>query len=439
MFPVTTTTVPWTNWGRTQAVTPREVVPVTDADDVAAVVRRARSEGATVKAVGSGHSFSGLAVARDIQIDTTAMSGIVHADPATRRVTVRAGTRLHDLPALLEPLGLAMPNLGDIDAQSISGATSTGTHGTGRNFGGLATQIVGLTLVTGTGETVTVTDDDRATLQAAALGLGALGILTDITLACVPAFALEAVERPVHVDDAIGGFLDAVATNDHHEFYWFPHTDVALTKTNGRLPADTPAQGPGKVRRYLDDQLLSNGVFGAMCSAGARMPSLTPRLARIAGGALSARRFVDASHEVFVSDRRVRFREMEYAIPLAEIPEAVAEIRHLIGARGWKVSFPIEVRAAAADELMLSTASGRTTGYIAMHRFHGDRPDDYFTEVEKILFARDGRPHWGKMHTRTADDLRTVYPRFDEFLAVRDMFDPDRVFANDHLTGVLGR
>ncbi|MGZ8176867.1 D-arabinono-1,4-lactone oxidase [Williamsia sp. SKLECPSW1] len=429
----------WRNWGRTQSATPDEVVPAHGLDDVVAAVRRARRDRTTLKAAGSGHSFSGIAVPEALALDLGAMTGLVSADPARRRVTVRAGTPLHQMPAILEPLGLAMPNLGDVDAQTIAGATSTGTHGTGLAFGGLATQIVGVTLVTGTGEVLTVGDDDPATLQAVALGLGALGVATEITLQCVPAFALEAVERAIRVDDAVTDFLDAVRRDDHHEFYWFPHTDAALTKTNTRLPAGAPTEGPGHVARFVSDELLSNGVFGVMCEAGARFPVLTPALARVAGGAQSGRRFVDASTSVFVSQRRVRFREMEYAIPLAQVPDAVDEIRTLIDRRGWRISFPIEVRAAAADDLMLSTASGRQSGYIAVHRYHRDAPDDYFTSVEEILARRDGRPHWGKIHTRTAHDLRAVYPRFDEFLAVRDRLDPDRVFANAYLTQVLGR
>ncbi|GAA2065091.1 D-arabinono-1,4-lactone oxidase [Williamsia deligens] len=437
--PATTSGTRWRNWGRTQAATPSDVVTVREVDDVVTAVRRARTAGTTVKAAGSGHSFSGIAVPTGTSVDLSAMSGLVTADPDRGRVTVRAGTPLHQMPGILEPLGLAMPNLGDVDAQTLAGATSTGTHGTGLGVGGIATQIVGLTLVTGTGEMLTVGEDDPDLLQATALGLGALGVLVDITLQCVPAFALEAVERAVSVDAAISGFLDAVRTSDHHEFYWFPHTDVALTKTNTRLPADTPAQGPGRVARFVSDELLSNGVFAVMCEAGARFPAVTPALARVAGAAQSGRRFVASSPDVFVSARRVRFREMEYAIPLAQVPEAVDEIRALIDRRGWRISFPLEVRAAPADELMLSTASGRDSGYIAVHRYFRDAPDDYFTSVEEILARRGGRPHWGKMHTRTADDLRSVYPRFDEFVAARDRLDPDRVFANPYLTSVLGR
>ncbi|MEH3155220.1 MAG: FAD-binding protein [Gordonia paraffinivorans] len=429
----------WRNWGRTQSVVPAEVIAVDDTDDVAAAVHRARREDLTVKAAGSGHSFSAIAVPEGISLDLAAMTGLVRADPERGRVTVRAGTPLHAMPAILEPLGLAMPNLGDVDAQTLAGATSTGTHGTGLGFGGLATQIAGATLVTGTGQVLTVGDDDPSTLQAVALGLGALGVLTEITLQCVPAFSLEAVERAVQVDDAAGDFDDAVRRHDHHEFYWFPHTDVALTKTNTRLPAGTPAGGPGRVARFLSDEVLSNGVFAVMCEAGARFPAVAPVLATLAGAAQSGRRFVDTSSAVFVSQRRVRFREMEYAIPLDEVRDAVDEIRMLIDRRGWRISFPIEVRAAAADDLMLSTASGRDSGYIAVHRYHRDAPDDYFTSVEEILTRRGGRPHWGKMHTRTAEYLRTVYPRFDEFLAVRDRLDPDRVFANPYLTQVLGR
>lgn len=429
----------WRNWGRTQSATLDDVVTVHDTDDVVGAIRRARRDGTTVKPAGSGHSFSGIAVPDGISLDLGPMSGLVHADPDRARVTVRAGTPLHEMAAILEPLGLAMPNLGDVDAQTLAGATSTGTHGTGLTFGGISTQIAGATLVSGTADVVTVSEDDPATLQAVALGLGALGVLTEITLQCVPAFALEAVEQAVQVDDAAGDFDAAVRRHDHHEFYWFPHTDVALIKTNTRLPAGTAPEGPGRVARFLSDEVLSNGVFAVMCAAGARFPAVAPTLAKAAGAAQSGRRFVDASTSVFVSQRRVRFREMEYAIPLDEVRDAVDEIRMLIDRRGWRISFPIEVRAAAADDLMLSTAAGRDSGYIAVHRYHRDAPDDYFTSVEEILTRRGGRPHWGKMHTRTAEYLRSVYPRFDEFLAVRDRLDPDRVFTNAYLTQVLGR
>ncbi|MDY6809759.1 MAG: D-arabinono-1,4-lactone oxidase [Actinomycetota bacterium] len=435
---MTPDTPTWRNWGGTQSATPTRVVHPTDVLQIVDLVRDTAGRGGVLKPVGAGHSFSAIAVADDVQVDLSAMRGLVRVDGTA--VTVRAGTYLHEMPAILAPYGLAMPNLGDVDRQSIAGATATGTHGTGLRFGGVSTQISAVTLVSGTGDIVTVGPDDPD-LAAAALGLGALGVLVEITLACVPEFGLRAVEAPATFDDALDGFVDRVSETDHHEFFWFPHTACALTKSNTRIGADTHRSGPGRVRRYVDDELLSNKLFGMLCAVGARVPAVVPAVAQLSGRALGARTYTDRSDEVFVSSRGVRFREMEYAVALHEVPDVLREVRTMIDRRRYRVSFPVEVRAAAADDLMLSTAAGRPTGYIAVHRYHGDDPADadaYFADVERIMSAHGGRPHWGKMHGLDADTLRRRYPRFDEFLEVRNRFDPARVFANRYLRRVLG-
>ncbi|GAB10386.1 putative FAD-linked oxidase [Gordonia araii NBRC 100433] len=430
----------WENWARTESAAPSKVVTPGSVDELRTVVADAAEAGLTVKPIGAGHSFSGIGVPGGVQVRLDRLRGLVGSDPATDRVTLAAGTHLHEIPALLAPLGLAMPNLGDIDRQTISGATSTGTHGTGAKFGGISTQIVGATVIDGRGEIVRVEADD-SDLSAVALGLGALGVLVDVTLQCVPAFHLEAVETPGKFDETLAGWDESLASTDHYEFYWFPHTDCCSIKSNTRLPATAARSGPSKVRRYIDDELLSNKLFGALCAIGRRLPATVPTINQLSGRALSGRTIVDSSTDVFVSSRTVRFREMEYAIPVEAIPDALREVRAMIDRRGYRVSFPVEVRAAAADDLMLSTAAGRDSGYIAVHRYFKDDPADsdaYFADVEQIMTAHAGRPHWGKMHTRDAEYLRTVYPRFDEFLAVRDRYDPDRVFANDYLRRVLG-
>ncbi|NMO01589.1 FAD-binding protein [Gordonia sp. TBRC 11910] len=435
------TTGRWRNWGATATADPVSVRRPRSHADVAQLIVDARSHGLAVKPIGAGHSFSPIAVAPGVQVTSENLRGLRTVDVDAARVTVGAGTHLYEMPKLLAPHGLAMPNLGDIDKQTLAGATSTGTHGTGKAFGGISTQIVGATLVDGTG-TVRQIDSADPDLKAVALGLGALGIVTEVTLQLVPAFTLTAVEAPGHVEEVLEAFGDNVAHHDHYEFYWFPHTECTLTKTNTRGPADAASSGPGKVRRYIDDELLSNGMFGALCAIGARWPRVVPAFNQIAGRALSARTMTDVSTSVFTSQRSVRFREMEYAIPLDAVPAALREVRSMIERRGYRVSFPIEVRAAAADDLMLSTASGRVSGYIAVHRYSGDSRADaqaYFDDVEAIMVGHEGRPHWGKMHTRDADYLRGVYPRFDEFLAVRERFDPDRVFTNPYLERVLGR
>ncbi|MGW4931247.1 D-arabinono-1,4-lactone oxidase [Agromyces sp. NPDC004153] len=429
----------WRNWARTESVRPLRVERPATAGAVQRAVTAAAASGLRVKPVGSGHSFTGIAVAPDVQLDLTDLSGVVDADVATGRVTLAAGTRLHQLPELLAPYGLAMPNMGDVDRQTISGATSTGTHGTGLGFGGLATQIVAAKLVTGTGELLTVSEAERPELlPAVRLGLGALGVLVEVTLQLVPRFVLQAVERPEPFGLVLDEWMDRVRGDDHFEFYWFPHTDTALTKTNTRLPGDAPRMPLGRVRRWVDDEFLANGLFNAGCYLLRAAPGAIPHLAWLTDKLSGHRDFTDFSPAVFTTNRTVRFREMEYAIPLEAIPEAVREVRALIERRGWRITFPIEVRAAASDENWLSTAYGRETGYIAVHRYYREDPTEYFAAVEQLMRGFGGRPHWGKMHTQSAETLREVYPRFDDFLRVRDELDPERRFANPYLDRVLG-
>ncbi|WJL96002.1 D-arabinono-1,4-lactone oxidase [Microbacterium sp. ET2] len=427
----------WRNWGRTvQAKPVRAEFPATP-EAVERAVGAAARRRLRIKPVGSGHSFSGIAVAPDVLLDLSALSGVVAIDSETMRVTLGAGTPLHQVPRLLARHGLAMQNLGDIDRQTIAGAIATGTHGTGLAFGGLATQVVGVTIVTGTGETRRIAEDDPL-LAAVSLGLGALGVLVDVTLQCVPAFHLEAVERREPLDEVVAGLLDRARTADHFEFYWFPHTDVALTKTNRRLAETTPRRPLPRVGRFIDETVLANGVYRGMCAVGRALPPAVPAFSRLATRVTGDRTYLDRSHRVFTQRRGVRFREMEYALPAENVASAFAEVRALIAAEGWRISFPLEVRFAAGDDRWLSTAYDRPTGYIAVHRYFREDPTAYFTAVEQIMLAYDARPHWGKLHSLGADVLRDRYPRFDDFLSVRRALDPDGLFRNEYLDRVLG-
>ncbi|MGR0219666.1 D-arabinono-1,4-lactone oxidase [Agromyces sp. ZXT2-6] len=436
---MTATGAVWRNWARTEAVRPMRVERPADAGAVQRAVQAAATSGLRVKPVGSGHSFTGIAVAPDVQLDLADLSGVIEADAATGRVTLGAGTPLHRLPRLLAPYGLAMANMGDIDRQTIAGALSTGTHGTGLAFGGLATQVVAATLVTGAGELLRVSETERPDLlPAVRLGLGALGVLVDVTLQLVPRFLLHAAERREPLGDVLDDWTTRARDADHFEFYWFPHTDAALTKTNTRLPGDATRKPLGRVARWIDDELLANGVYRGICALGRAAPSVTPFFARRIAALTGDRDFADLSPAVFTTHRAVRFAEMEYAIPLEAVPTALREVRALIERRGWRISFPVEVRAAASDDVWLSTAYGRETGYVAVHRYFREDPRAYFDGVEAIMRAYDGRPHWGKLHTQDAASLREVLPRFDDFLRVRDQLDPDRRLANPYLERVLG-
>ncbi|MDR2294661.1 MAG: FAD-binding protein [Microbacterium sp.] len=429
----------WQNWGRSASITPQRVERPRTPEAVQRAVLAAAQRGLEIKAVGAGHSFTGIAVAPGVLLDLSDLTGVVSADTARGRVTLLAGTRLHQIPRLLARYGLAMENLGDIDRQSISGAISTGTHGTGAGFGGLATQVVGVTVITASGEFLRIDEENQPELLGAfALGLGALGILVEVTLQCVPAFVLHALERPEPLEEVLDALPERVAAADHFEFYWFPHTDTALTKTDTRLPESAVRHPLPAVGKWLDETVLSNGVYRVACATGTAVPAVIPPFSRLATKLTGNREYTDLSHRVLTQSRTVRFREMEYALPAAEVVPAFRELTELIERRGWRISFPVEVRFAAADDRWLSTAHDRATAYIAVHRYWREDPSAYFTAIEEIMRAHDGRPHWGKMHTRTAEDLRDAYPRFDDFVALRDRLDPDRLFRNRYLDRVLG-
>ncbi|WP_203581306.1 D-arabinono-1,4-lactone oxidase [Microbacterium hibisci] len=429
----------WRNWGRSESVRPQRVEYPPTVAAVQRAVTAAAAQRLPVKAVGAGHSFTGIAVAPGVLLELADLSGLVSVDPDRGRATLLAGTRLHQVPALLAPFGLAMENLGDIDRQSISGAISTGTHGTGGRFTGIAGQVVGATLVTATGELLTVDEHENPELiPAVALGLGALGILVDVTIQCVPAFVLHAVEQPEALDDVLAAMDDRVAGADHFEFYWFPHTDRAMTKTNTRLPESAPRHPLAPVGKWIDDTLVGTGLHRIACATGKAIPALVPPINRLSARIWGDREFTDASARVFATNRSVRFREMEYALPAAHVRPAFEAMRALIDERGWRIGFPVEVRFAAADDRWLSTAHGRASGYIAVHRYWREDPAEYFEAVEEIMLRFEGRPHWGKMHTLGADVLRERYPRFDDFVALRDRLDPERLFRNPYLDRVLG-
>ncbi len=429
----------WRNWGRSESVRPQRIEFPRSVHAVQRAVRAAATRGLSVKAVGAGHSFTGIAVAPGVLLDLTDLHGIVDVDRDRSRVTLFAGTRLHQVPGLLAPYGLAMQNLGDIDRQSISGAISTGTHGTGTHFGGISTQVVGARLVTASGDLLTVSEDENAELlPAVALGLGALGILVEVTLQCVPAFLLQAVERPVPLSELLPALDQWAEASDHFEYYWFPHTDVGLTKANTRRPESDVRRPLAPFGKWIDDTVLANGLYRVICGVGTGVPAVVPPVAKLAVKLTGNREYTDRSNRVFTQSRTVRFREMEYALPAEEVRPAFDELRALIDERGWRISFPVEVRFAAADDIWMSTAHGRASGYIAVHRYWREDPTEYFEAVEQLMLSHGGRPHWGKMHTLGASELRERYPRFDDFVMLRDRLDPDRMFRNAYLDRVLG-
>ncbi|MBM3828411.1 MAG: FAD-binding protein [Actinobacteria bacterium] len=426
----------WTNWAGNQTARPSAVHRPANENELSTIVARAATDRTTVKALGSGHSFTAVSVTDGAMIDMTRLSRLVAVDRATSTVTVEAGITIADLNVLLHGLGLALPNLGDIAYQTISGAIATSTHGTGRALTGIAAQVVGMRVVAGDGSVLDLSPEHHPSLfHAARVGVGALGIVTRVTLRVVPAFRLRAQEGAQRLDDLIDGLDEHVDGNDHFEFFWIPHTKWALTKRNNRT--DDEVSIPRPLKHWYAKTFMENYAFGAVCRLGRARPNLIPRLAT-ALPSTGQTTIVDESYRIFASQRLVRFVEMEYALPREACGEALQRVRRMIDERGHMVSFPVEVRFTAPDDVPLSTASGRPSAYIAVHMYKGTPFDAYFRDVAAIMADYDGRPHWGKMHFLGAEELSRLYPQWEAFHQARRCIDPMRTFANAYTARVFG-
>ena len=427
----------WRNWARDQSCSPAQVARPRSIDELASAIVDARSRGWRVRAVGAGHSFSEIACTDGLHVSLDRFARVLDADNDSGLVRVEAGVSIGELSRRLDEHGLAMENLGDIDSQSIAGAISTATHGTGARLRNISAQVVELTLVLADGSTLVCSNErDDELFRAARVGLGALGVVAHVTLQCVPAFTLRGVDAPAPLDQTLDRFDQLALDNDHFEFFVFPHSRVALTRTNNRT--DEPQRPRGRVSAYVDDVLLTNRAFGLACRAGRRMPARIPQINRLVTRAAGRRVRVDRSAAIFASPRLVRFTEMEYSLPRERTIDAVRAVLDMIERHRFAVPFPIEVRTVAADDALLSTAAGRDSGFVTVHMFERMDWRRYFHAVEAIMNELGGRPHWGKRHFQTAETLRPRYADWDRFQSVRARLDPDGRFANEWTDRVLG-
>jgi L-gulonolactone oxidase len=430
----------WRNWAGDQRCSPALIECPRTLDGLAYALRRAADRGLTVHAPGSGHSFTEAALTDGAMIRIEALNRVLDADPGSGLVKVEAGITLRDLSAALWERGLAMENLGDIDRQTLAGAISTATHGTGAEFRNLSAQVEALELVLADGSLLEVSEQtDPDAFRAARVGIGTLGVIYAVTLRAVPSFTMHRVDRPQPLDQTLADLDELAARNDHFEFFVFPHTETALTIERNRVAG--PPRPRGRVSAYLNEIALENYALDLLCRFGRRFPSTTPRLARFAARRFSRGERTDRSYRMFASERRVRFTEMEYAIPRRHGPEAVRRVLSLVREREreLRVGFPIEFRLVAPDDALLSPAHERETAYVAVHQYRGMAWEPYFRAVERIMSEYEGRPHWGKRHFQTAETLEPLYPRWRDFLRVRARLDPEGRFSNAYTDRVLGK
>jgi L-gulonolactone oxidase len=426
----------WTNWAGDQTCFPAEIVRPADRAGLAETIARAAAAGRTVRVAGSGHSFTAAALTEGTLIRIEALAGVIDADPASGLVEIGAGTVLADLNDELAGLGLAMENLGDIDRQTLAGAISTGTHGTGVGLGNISAQVEAIELVCADGSVRRLGAEEADLLRAARVGIGALGAISSVTLRCVPAFTLTRVDSLREREQVLDSFAELAAANDHFELFTFPYAESALVLERNRT--EEPLRPRGRAAAFLNDLVLENWALEALSATGKAVPRAIPALSRLAARVASGSRTTDRSDRVFANQRRVRFTEMEYALPREHGPEAARRVIEWVRSNRYPVFFPIEMRVAAGDDAQLSPAHERDTAYIAVHQYRGMEWRPYFEAVEEIMDSYGGRPHWGKRHFQTAATLAPRYPAWPEFQKARDQLDPTRVFTNPYVERVLG-
>jgi L-gulono-1,4-lactone dehydrogenase len=418
----------WRNWARQQRCVPGRIVRPTSEEELVRAVQGAER----IKVAGAGHSFTDIACTDGLMIDLSEMRRVLSVDGSD--VTVEAAMTLRQLGAKLRERGLAMENQGDVDQQTVAGAISTATHGTGGRFGNLSSQVVGVRLVDGRGELHDITGGDE--LRAARVSLGALGAISAVTLRCAPAFTIHRIDEPRGLDELLPRLDEFVDAHDHWEAFVMPYTRRALTLSSTRT--DREPEPPGRARAFVHDVVRENAALGLACRLGRRFPGLIPRLNGALASLMGRAEHLGASNRVYANVRLVRFTEMEYGIPREHAAAALERVLDLIESRRLPVGFPIELRVVAPDDALLSTAYGRPTAYIAVHQYLGMEYESYFRGVESIMDDYGGRPHWGKRHYQSAATLAARYPGWERFAEIRARLDPEGRFENDYTRRVLG-
>jgi L-gulonolactone oxidase len=427
----------WRNWAGDQRCIPATIYRPRTREGLIQAVTQAVGRDLRIHAAGSGHSFTEAALTDGAMIRLEALNRVLDADRDSGLIKVEAGITLRDLNVALWERGLALENLGDIDKQTLAGAIATATHGTGQRFRNLSAQVEAVELVLADGSLIEVSAaTDRDAFRAARVAVGALGVVYSVTLRAVPAFVMHRADSPSPLEEILTNIDELAERNEHFEFYVFPYTDKALVIERNRSAG--PPQPRGRFSAYVNDILLENYALDVLSRAGRALPASIPRLVGVAARQLPNAQRIDRSYRIFCSDRRVRFTEMEYAIPRHHGADAVRRVLSLVRDERLPVGFPIEFRLVAPDDAFLSTAHERETAYVAVHQYRGAVWEPYFRAVEKIMDAYDGRPHWGKRHFQSAETLSERYPRWRDFQRVRARLDPDGRFSNSYTDHVLG-
>lgn len=425
------------NWARNHHCRPQEYVQPGSEDELAAVVRTATTRGGRIRVIGAGHSWSAAAMSDDVLVNLDRLNKVLDVDHERHQVTVEAGIRLYQLTERLDEHGLAMSNLGSISEQSVAGAISTATHGTGIEFGNLSSQVLVVRLITADGSARDVRNTDTDLLRAARVSLGCLGVITQVTIQCEPRFLLEENSGPMPFEEALEKLPDVVAGNEHAKLWWIPHTDLAQIYRYNRTDRPPTGRTPAL---WWDQSKFSLWTYNGLLRAGRIAPAMIPTINRLVASNIGrVRRRVDRSDRIFnVPSAVPRHREMEYAIPVERAVTAIRGTRERIERSGVRVNFLVEARFVAGDDSYLSPTQGRPVCQLGAYMAETADLSAYYDLFETWMLEMGGRPHWGKEFFLRHHELAELYPEMPRFKAIREELDPHQAFVNDYVRRVLG-
>jgi len=421
----------WQNWSGSVQARPRQIVRPNTIDELAKLLGSYSAGGRHLRVVGAGHSFTPLVESNDILLSLDRMQGVEEVDREEMTVTVLGGTRLKELGEQLHMFGLAQENLGDIDLQTIAGAISTGTHGTGTRFGSISTQVVGLTLVTAAGDVLECSPErDPDLFKAAQVSLGTLGVIAKVKLRVVPAKRLQLRSERAQLRDCLNNLERYKQENSHFTFFWLPYTDTVRVKFMNETKAEATES---KWWGTFNDIVVDNGVTWLLSECCRMVPAWSAAISNISARIITPVNKVDYSQRLFAMTLLVRVQAMEYMIPVDSFPKVMAEIKECIERERFAVHVPIECRFVHSDDIWLSPAYQRESASVAVHMYKGMPYQEYFQQMEEIFRRYQGRPHWGKMHAQDAASLAKLYPHWYDFQRVRAMLDPQGMFLNEYM------
>jgi FAD-linked oxidoreductase len=425
----------WSNWSGSVKAKPAGILYPDSVEEIQRLVQYASRDGVTFRTLGSGHSFTPLVSTDHIIISLNKLHGIGEFSANDKWASVKAGTKLKSLGKELYNLGLSQKNLGDINVQSIAGAISTGTHGTGISLGSISTQVSEIRFVNGKAELVTCSETENQELfKAAKVSLGSLGIITEVKLELEKQYNLHLECRRLTLKDCLNNLEDYIRNNRHFEFFWIPYTGVVLAK----FLNITDKQPEGKFWKNFNELFIENGMLKMISEYCRLFPSQSRNVCHLMARFISDSQTISASHEVFSTPRLVKFQEMEYNLPLGKFRETLLSLERMIVDKKVEVNFPVECRFVRSDDIWLSPAYQRESAYIAVHMYKGMPYQDYFRAAEDIFIKSEGRPHWGKMHFQDSGYFENIYPKWSEFQKIREENDPQGIFINEYLEKVFG-